>query len=51
MVLFVSDSSQGKVPDRVDESGGSKSGGSSQYRPSRDPTILFLGLIVVASVV
>jgi hypothetical protein len=51
VVLFVSDSSQGKVPDRVDESGGSKSGGSSQYRPSRDPTILFLGLIVVASVV
>lgn len=39
------------MPDRVDESGGSKSGGSSQYRPSRDPTVLFLGLIVAASVV
>lgn len=49
MVAFTLDSSRVLSPARGSKPGGSKSARSGTYRPSRDPVVLLLAVIVVAA--
>lgn len=51
MVAFTLDSSRALSPARGSKPGGSKSARSGKYRPSRDPVVLLLTVIVVAAAV